>query len=158
MDEKYILEPEDVLKWISYGTQRRSVAATKMNERSSRSHTVFTFVLEQKLFDGSTRTSKLNLVDLAGSERIDTAQTSGSTKEETKNINKSLYYLQYCIINLSTTKSSGGGISGGSVSSQSQDKGKSYVNFRNSKLTRILKDALGGNSKTTLICAASMHK
>ncbi|EAR92060.2 kinesin motor catalytic domain protein (macronuclear) [Tetrahymena thermophila SB210] len=145
LEEKYIKEPEEILYWLSYGTKNRSVTATKMNERSSRSHTVFTLSLEQKLFDGTSRNSKMNLVDLAGSERLDQAQTTGQAKEETKNINRSLYYLQYCIINLSEKKKG------------TDDKDK-YVNFRNSKLTRILKDALGGNSKTTLICAASMNK
>lgn len=71
LEEKYVKEPEEILGWLSVGTLHRSVSATKMNERSSRSHTVFTLILEQKLFDGSTRCSKMNLVDLAGSEKID---------------------------------------------------------------------------------------
>lgn len=145
IEEKYIREPEEILQWLSEGTKCRSVAATKMNERSSRSHTVFSLKLEQKVFDGTSRMSKLSLVDLAGSERLDLAQTSGQSKEETKNINRSLYYLQYCIINLSEKR-------------KGFEEKERYVNFRNSKLTRILKDALGGNSKTTLICAASMNR
>ncbi|EGR33698.1 kinesin motor domain protein, partial [Ichthyophthirius multifiliis] len=75
--EKIIKEPEEILHWLSIGTQNKSVTQTKMNERSSRSHTIFTIFLEQKLTNGIFKLSKLNLVDLAGSEKLDHAQTTG---------------------------------------------------------------------------------
>jgi kinesin family member 5 len=108
-----------------------------MNERSSRSHSIL--ILEQIMSckDGSERRSKLNLVDLAGSERIGKTGATGSTLKEAQNINQSLSTLGRVI--------------------EALGKG-SLPPFRESQLTRLLKESLGGNSKTTLICTASRHR
>ncbi len=89
----------------------------------------------QKNPDGSMKSAKLNLVDLAGSERIAKTGATGKTLEEAKKINLSLTTLGICIKSLT--------------------EGKTHVPFRDSKLTFFLKESLGGNSKTTLVCTAS---
>ena len=106
-----------------------------MNERSSRSHTILVLEFFQKNQDGSTKSAKLNLVDLAGSERIGKTGATGKVLEEAKKINMSLTTLSRVITQLG--------------------KPGSHVPFRDSKLTRLLSESLGGNSKTTLLCTAS---
>lgn len=106
-----------------------------MNERSSRSHTIFVIEVVQTLSDGSKKHAKLNLVDLAGSERIAKTGAKGKTLTEAKQINLSLTTLGLCIKQLT--------------------EDNNYVNFRDSKLTYFLKESLGGNSKTTLVCTCS---
>jgi kinesin family member 5 len=105
-----------------------------MNERSSRSHTILVFEYLQTNSDGSKKTAKLNLVDLAGSERIGKTGASGKLLEEAKKINMSLTTLGRVI------KALGDG---------------GHVPFRDSKLTQLLRESLGGNSKTTLVCTLS---
>lgn len=108
-----------------------------MNAESSRSHSIFVVTVEQKnLQDMSNRSGTLYLVDLAGSEKVGKTGASGQTLEEAKKINKSLTALGMVINALTDGKSS-------------------YVPYRDSKLTRILQESLGGNSKTTLIINAS---
>lgn len=108
-----------------------------MNERSSRSHSIFILSLFQKdIQNDTTRQSRLFFVDLAGSEKIAKTQVSGAQLEEAKNINKSLSALGNVINALTSEK-------------------KEHVPYRDSKLTRLLQDSLGGNSKTTLILACS---
>ena len=86
------------------GQQRRVVASTNQNDRSSRSHTIFVIEFVEKKIDGSTISGKLNLVDLAGSERIAKTGVTGKELEEAKTINKSLTHLGLCIMNLTENK------------------------------------------------------
>ena len=106
-----------------------------MNDRSSRSHTILVIHYKQNNKDGSVKSAKLNLVDLAGSERIAKTNATGKVLEEAKKINQSLTFLGMVIKELS--------------------EGKDHISYRNSKLTTLLKESLGGNSKTTLICTVS---
>jgi hypothetical protein len=126
--------PEDILRLMEEGTERRQVASTELNADSSRSHSVFTIIVEctETTDDGDVRsvTSKLNLVDLAGSERQSKTGASGDTLKEGCNINLSLSALGTVIDTLV--------------------KGKGHVPFRSSPLTMLLKDSLGGSSKTVM--------
>ena len=110
-----------------------------MNEHSSRSHLIFLLSVNQVTMPESTsKTSKLFLIDLAGSEKISKTGAEGKVLEEAKKINLSLTNL-------------------GKVIKALSEKG-GHVPYRDSKLTRILKDSLGGNSKTTLIVTCSPHE
>ncbi|XP_046376200.2 kinesin-like protein KIF14 [Haliotis rufescens] len=138
---------EDVKGWITLGNKNRATAATGMNDKSSRSHSVFTIVMTQtrtERLEGqdhdSSVNSKINLVDLAGSERQSAAQTSGERLREGANINKSLMTLGK-VISL--------------LSDQSTSKKKRYIPYRDSVLTWLLKESLGGNSKTAMIATIS---
>ncbi|KAL0230263.1 hypothetical protein PCE1_003824 [Barthelona sp. PCE] len=129
----------DTMDYLAYGETNRSVASHAMNKGSSRSHSVFQITLQQRdMNKGTTTTGKLNLVDLAGSEKIGKANTQGQMLKEGLAINSSLSALGKVIKELV--------------------EGKDHISYRNSKLTRILQDALGGNSKTTLMIACSPHK
>lgn len=114
------------------------MAETKMNGRSSRSHSIFTLVLEisEKGPDGKDhiRMGKLNMVDLAGSERQKKTEAQGDRLEEAIKINLSLTTLCQVIASLTDAKAT-------------------YVPYRDSKLTRLLQDSLGGNTKTVMIAA-----
>jgi len=110
-----------------------------MNAESSRSHSMFVMTITMNnLDDGSCKTGKLYLVDLAGSEKISKTGAVGQTLEEAKNINKSLTTLGKVIVALT-------------------DKKVTHIPYRESKLTRILSESLGGNSKTLLIITCSPH-
>ena len=145
--ELVVRDSKDLLKLIYQGNAVRRVAATKMNEESSRSHSVFTIKIEQQtvteLAGGVTREqtvkAKLNLVDLAGSERAAKTGASGSTLKEGANINLSLMALGNVINMLSEGK---------------KVKNK-VIPYRDSKLTRLLQESLGGNAATTMIAAIS---
>ncbi|KAL4200409.1 hypothetical protein AMTRI_Chr03g56360 [Amborella trichopoda] len=132
----------DVLQQLVQGAANRKVAATNMNHASSRSHSVFTCVIESKWeAQGVThhRFARLNLVDLAGSERQKSSGAEGERLKEATNINKSLSTLGLVIMNLVNISN-----------------GKSlHVPYRDSKLTFLLQDSLGGNSKTTIIANIS---
>jgi kinesin family protein 5 len=128
---------EEVMDVINLGDSARAVASTNMNAVSSRSHSVFIVKVQQVSEEGSKKEGKLNLVDLAGSEKIGKTGATGQTLEEAKMINKSLSALGQVIKALSD--------------------GKGHIPYRDSKLTRILQEALGGNSKTSLLVAASPH-
>jgi kinesin family protein 18/19 len=125
---------EDVLEFLSRGNANRSQCATDANGTSSRSHAVLTVLVEWRPRTADTsevvRCSKLSLIDLAGSERASATKNKGSVLQEGANINKSLLSLGNCINALA-----------------SGDKNQ-FVPYRNSKLTRLLKDSLGGNCKT----------
>ncbi|GKY99491.1 hypothetical protein MPSEU_000903300 [Mayamaea pseudoterrestris] len=127
---------EDVMKVLALAQSRRCVKATASNKESSRSHMIFTIHFAVTMQDGSVRQGKLNVCDLAGSERLDKSGThhvGGALLEETKAINKSLSTLSNVIERL-----------------QAGDKN---IPFRESKLTFLLQDSLGGNSKTlAIIC------
>ncbi|KAL6618057.1 kinesin-domain-containing protein [Neocallimastix californiae] len=134
---------EEAYKILEIGAWKRSTASTRMNTQSSRSHSVFTLTLQSKFEkDGITQIqeSKLNLVDLAGSERQKLTGTTGPRLLEARNINKSLSALGQVIQSLVDI---------------SNNKKKVHVGYRNSKLTFLLKDSLGGNSKTFLIANIS---
>lgn len=130
---------DDVKRLIDDGTKSRSVAATAMNEVSSRSHAVFTIVLKQTRIEAGLSTelvSKLSLVDLAGSERVSKTKATGARLKEGAEINKSLTTLGRVISALSSER-------------------KPVVPYRDSTLTWLLKDSIGGNSMTTMIATVS---
>ncbi|KAJ1333418.1 kinesin family member 5 [Microdochium nivale] len=139
--EVYVSCVEEVFEVMKRGGNARAVAATNMNQESSRSHSIFVIVVTQKnLETGSSKSGQLFLVDLAGSEKVGKTGASGQTLEEAKKINKSLSAL-------------------GMVINALTDGRSSHVPYRDSKLTRILQESLGGNSRTTLIinCSPSSY-
>lgn len=141
LGEFYAGGVRDVYELLERGGAARAVAATNMNQESSRSHSIFCIEVAQKNVDtGSARSGRLFLVDLAGSEKVGKTGASGQTLEEAKKINKSLSALGMVINALSDGKSS-------------------HIPYRDSKLTRILQESLGGNSRTTLIinCSPSSY-
>ncbi|XP_041635040.1 kinesin-like protein KIF1C isoform X2 [Cheilinus undulatus] len=137
----------DIRDLMDAGNKARTVAATNMNETSSRSHAVFTIVFTQKRRDQMTsldteKVSKISLVDLAGSERADSSGAKGTRLKEGANINKSLTTLGKVISALAEM--------------QSNKKRKSdFIPYRDSVLTWLLKENLGGNSRTAMIAALS---
>ena len=134
----------DIEGYITLGSKYRATASTNMNATSSRSHAVFIVTLTQTevvLGEECSKVSRINLVDLAGSERSDAAGTSGQRLREGSAINKSLHTLGK-VINLLATK-------GGKKSS------KVFIPYRDSVLTWILKDSLGGNAKTGMLATIS---
>jgi kinesin family member 5 len=139
--ELYVGSVDEVYTVLERGGQARMVAATNMNQESSRSHSIFVIEVQQKNTEsGAARSGRLFLVDLAGSEKVGKTGASGQTLEEAKKINKSLSALGMVINALSDGKSS-------------------HIPYRDSKLTRILQESLGGNSRTTLIinCSPSSY-
>ncbi|KAI5592638.1 hypothetical protein BDE02_04G166600 [Populus trichocarpa] len=142
LKEIEVASARDVLHQLIQGAANRKVAATNMNRASSRSHSVFTCIIESKWeSQGVThhRFAQLNLVDLAGSERQKSSGAEGERLKEATNINKSLSTLGLVIMNL-----------------VSISNGKSHhVPYRDSKLTFLLQDSLGGNSKTIIIANIS---
>ena len=144
LSEWAVRSPLDLYALLRRGGGTRTTSATYMNDVSSRSHAVFQITVEQMTTDielkdnkAQIKVGKLNLVDLAGSERIRITGTRGQQLEESKKINKSLSSLGN-VINALTDK-----------------KGKNYIPYRDSKLTRLLQDSLGGNCKTTMIATIS---
>ncbi|TYK29239.1 kinesin-like protein KIN-1 isoform X2 [Cucumis melo var. makuwa] len=135
-----IKDPQEALLTLSKGIANRAVGETQMNIASSRSHCVYMFTIQQESTkDKRARTGKLNLVDLAGSEKVEKTGAEGRVLEEAKTINKSLSALGN-VINALTCGPMGRG---------------NHIPYRDSKLTRILQDALGGNSRTALLCCCS---
>ncbi|XP_036279417.1 kinesin-like protein KIF13B isoform X2 [Pipistrellus kuhlii] len=137
---------KDIESLMSEGNKSRTVAATNMNEESSRSHAVFKITLTHTLYDVKSGTSgekvgKLSLVDLAGSERATKTGAAGDRLKEGSNINKSLTTLGLVI---------------SALADQSAGKTKNkFVPYRDSVLTWLLKDSLGGNSKTAMVATVS---
>ncbi|XP_020591197.1 kinesin-like protein KIN-7L [Phalaenopsis equestris] len=141
--EEIVNSADQVLELIKLGEANRHVGETNMNVRSSRSHTIFRMVIESSAKDSTSsvdaiRVSVLNLVDLAGSERIAKTGAGGVRLKEGKHINKSLMILGNVINKLSEN-----------------GKQRSHIPYRDSKLTRILQPALGGNAKTSIICTVA---
>ncbi|KAF9319375.1 kinesin-like protein Klp8 [Podila horticola] len=146
---------QDIENLMDEGNKARTVAATNMNETSSRSHAVFTVLLTQKRYDIETKletekVSRICLVDLAGSERANSTGATGARLKEGANINKSLTTLGKVISALADASSTPLPKKG--VSKKVTD---AFVPYRDSVLTWLLKDCLGGNSKTTIIAALS---
>ncbi|XP_033209116.1 kinesin-like protein KIF13A [Belonocnema kinseyi] len=138
---------QDIDNLMTEGNKSRTVAATNMNSESSRSHAVFSVILTQTLTDPKSgvsgeKVSRMSLVDLAGSERAVKTGAVGDRLKEGSNINKSLTTLGLVISKLADQSSSG----------KSRDK---FVPYRDSVLTWLLKDNLGGNSKTVMVAAIS---
>lgn len=148
----------DVQDLFTRGAAQRAVGATEMNAQSSRSHAVFTIYVKSQStgdIEGlSKKVSKFHLIDLAGSERADRTGASGSRLKEGAAINQSLSALGNVINAL--TKGTGRGKD--SKKQAVQNRKKSHVPYRSSKLTRLLQDSLGGNSYTMLICNISPAK
>lgn len=135
--ERFVCNPEEVMNLIEEGKQNRHISVTNMNEHSSRSHSVFLINVKQENEETQKQlTGKLYLVDLAGSEKVSKTGAEGQTLDEAKNINKSLSAL-------------------GNVISALAEGNKSHIPYRDSKLTRILQESLGGNSRTTIIICGS---
>ncbi|TVY76107.1 Kinesin-like protein KIF1C [Lachnellula suecica] len=135
----------EILKHMKIGDASRTTASTKMNDTSSRSHSVFTIMLKQIHHDMETdetteRTARIRLVDLAGSERAKATEATGARLREGSNINKSLTTLGRVIGALADPKQQ-----------RSGKRNKDVVPYRDSILTWLLKDSLGGNSKTAMI-------
>ncbi|KAL5506186.1 hypothetical protein EMCRGX_G007780 [Ephydatia muelleri] len=137
LSEHVVRNTDEILHLVKLGSHQRTTAATKSNKDSSRSHAVFTIIVEHAQYDSSGGSGsvitigKMRMVDLAGSERLDTDAES-KQQEETKNINVSHHTFGKVVTALTTP-------------------GARHIPYRESKLTRILQDSLGGNCKTTLI-------
>ncbi|XP_032904437.1 kinesin-like protein KIF1B isoform X12 [Amblyraja radiata] len=142
----------DIADLMDAGNKARTVAATNMNETSSRSHAVFTIVFTQKRHDVETdlcteKVSKISLVDLAGSERADSTGAKGTRLKEGANINKSLTTLGKVISALAEVDN---------APSKSKKKKKTdFIPYRDSVLTWLLRENLGGNSRTAMVAALS---
>lgn len=140
---------QDIHDLIDEGNKARTVAATNMNETSSRSHAVFTIFFTQRRVDKMTgleteKVSKISLVDLAGSERADSTGAKGTRLKEGANINKSLTTLGKVISALAEV-----------ASKNKKSKKADFIPYRDSVLTWLLRENLGGNSKTAMIAAIS---
>ncbi|XP_023660645.1 kinesin-1 heavy chain [Paramormyrops kingsleyae] len=134
--ERFVCSPEEVMDTIDEGKSNRHVAVTNMNEHSSRSHSIFLINVKQENTQTEQKLSgKLFLVDLAGSEKVSKTGAEGAVLDEAKNINKSLSALGNVISALA--------------------EGTTYVPYRDSKMTRILQDSLGGNCRTTIVICCS---
>ncbi|XP_075881385.1 kinesin heavy chain [Nelusetta ayraudi] len=135
--ERFVTSPEEVMDVIDEGKANRHVAVTNMNEHSSRSHSIFLINIKQENVETEQKlVGKLYLVDLAGSEKVSKTGAEGSVLDEAKNINKSLSAL-------------------GNVIAALAEGTKSHVPYRDSKMTRILQDSLGGNCRTTMFICCS---
>jgi len=134
--ERFVSSPEEVMEVIAEGKANRHIAVTNMNEHSSRSHSIFLINVKQENTETQKKLSgKLYLVDLAGSEKVSKTGAEGTVLDEAKNINKSLSALGNVISALS--------------------EGNGYIPYRDSKMTRILQESLGGNSRTTIVICCS---
>ncbi|NWQ96249.1 KIF6 protein, partial [Burhinus bistriatus] len=131
---------EEALNLLFLGDTNRMIAETPMNQASTRSHCIFTIHISSKELGSATiRRSKLHLVDLAGSERVAKTGVGGHLLTEAKYINLSLHYLEQVIIALA-------------------EKNRSHIPYRNSMMTSVLRDSLGGNCMTTMIATLSIDK
>ena len=135
LSSEYLDSVDSLMDVLTVGGANKTVASTDMNARSSRSHSVLQVTLVQKNEEGSSKSGKFTFVDLAGSERVDKTNAVGQTFEEAKKINLSLTCLANVIKSLSN--------------------GNPHIPYRDSKLTRILQESLGGNTKTMLILCCS---
>ena len=132
--QKNIFSVSDGMKYISNALKNRVTASTNMNDVSSRSHAVLTIYVDQE-FENETISSRLNLCDLCGSEDIRKSEVTGINLVEAQKINLSLTMLGTVIVSITN--------------------GNPHIPYRDSKLTFLLRDSLGGNNKTTILAAAS---
>lgn len=137
-DPVTVFSPEDIFKNIQQAQRRVHLASTNKNERSSRSHTILMLQYKEINLEGSEKTAKLNLVDLAGSENVKETGATGIVLKEAGKINQSLTVLSLVISKLIS--------------------GESHIPYKDSKLTHLLSESLGGNSRTTVICTARRAK
>ena len=143
LSEWAVRGPNDIYALLERGASCRAISNTNMNDVSSRSHAVFMIIVEQLIGDNElngqqiTKVGRLNLVDLAGSERTRVTGATGKQLEESKKINKSLSAL------------------GNVINALTDPKGRTHIPYRDSKLTRLLENSLGGNCKTTMIATIS---
>lgn len=136
----FVTSEREVHDLLKTGAAARAVGETQMNQQSSRSHSIFIFTLEQtNTADNTKKKAKLFMVDLAGSEMVKHTGSEGVTLREAQHINKSLSALSNVITSLS-------------------ERHHSHIPYRNSKLTRLLQDAIGGNCRTSLIICCSPAK
>lgn len=145
LTEEYVCQVKDVIQLLVKGLSNRKTGATSINLESSRSHCVFTCVVKCRskiMPDGpnSLRTSRINLVDLAGSERQKSTHATGERLKEAGNINRSLSQLG-SLINI--------------LAEVSQSGKHRHVPYRDSKLTFLLQESLGGNAKLAMVCTVS---
>ncbi|TLD27346.1 hypothetical protein PspLS_05337 [Pyricularia sp. CBS 133598] len=148
---------DEILRYMKMGDRSRTTASTKMNDTSSRSHAVFTIMLKQIHHDMETdetteRSSRIRLVDLAGSERAKATEATGQRLREGSNINKSLTTLGRVIAALADPKHVS---TPKKKNKQQRTGGEQIVPYRDSILTWLLKDSLGGNSKTAMIACVA---
>ncbi|XP_002414775.3 uncharacterized protein LOC8041507 isoform X1 [Ixodes scapularis] len=140
LTEQTVCSMEAVMKAMQLGERHRHIGCTNLNARSSRSHTIFKMVIESRVRgeeeDNTVTVSHLNLVDLAGSERTTEARTTGERFREGNFINTSLMALSRVISMLSRGE-------------------QGFINYRDSKLTRILQNSLGGNAHTAIVCTVT---
>ncbi|KAI7849860.1 hypothetical protein BDC45DRAFT_546816 [Circinella umbellata] len=136
--EESVSTPRQLLELLQKGSIARTTASTDMNRTSSRSHAIFSVILKQSLEDGTRITSKFHFVDLAGSERLKRTNAVGDRAKEGISINTGLLAL-------------------GNVISALGDESRkvSHIPYRDSKLTRLLQDSLGGNSQTLMLACVS---
>ncbi|KAJ1983306.1 hypothetical protein H4R34_001361 [Dimargaris verticillata] len=149
LSKMVVTSHKDIEDLMVLGNKARTVAATQMNATSSRSHAVFTIILTQTRFDVETslsteKVSRVSLVDLAGSERANSTGAKGTRLKEGANINKSLTTLGKVISALADQ--------GSATGKKAKD---TFIPYRDSTLTWLLKDSLGGNSRTAMIAAIS---
>eukprot|EP00299_Pterocystis_sp_00344_P010059 c4415_g1_i2.p1 GENE.c4415_g1_i2~~c4415_g1_i2.p1 ORF type:complete len:725 (-),score=169.32 c4415_g1_i2:171-2345(-) len=137
VSQEFVGSVVDVYALMALGDVGKRKCATSMNPNSSRSHCCFSIIIEQKTTEGKQSRAQLNLIDLAGSERVAKSQAVGQSFEEAKKINLSLTMLSQVINALADNSS--------------------HVPYRGSKLTRLLQNSLGGNSKTSIVVACSPH-
>lgn len=144
LSEWAVRSPNEIYSLMQKGAMSRATASTKMNDVSSRSHAVFIIIVEHMSHDEESngareiRVGKLNLVDLAGSERVRVTGATGKRLEECKKINQSLSALGNVISALTDQK-----------------QPKTHIPYRDSKITRLLEDSLGGNCITTMMAMVS---
>jgi kinesin family protein 6/9 len=133
---------EEALNFLFLGDTNRAIGETEMNLSSSRSHCIFTILVEaRKRGSDTVIRSKLNLVDLAGSERVHKTNSTGQTLREAQHINASLFYLEMVIVALYERSKKG--------------KESTHIPYRNSMMTSVLRDSLGGNCKTIMVATIS---
>ncbi|XP_030854411.1 kinesin-like protein KIF6 [Strongylocentrotus purpuratus] len=131
---------EEALNWLFLGDTNRMIAETPMNQASTRSHCIFTIHVSVREAGSATlRRAKVHLVDLAGSERVAKTGVGGNLLKEAKYINLSLHFLEQVIVALS-------------------EKSRTHIPYRNSMMTAVLRDSLGGNCMTTMIATCSVEK
>jgi len=140
LSEWIVRNPNEISSLMLKGQESRAIACTRMNDLSSRSHAVFIINVEQVFeteFGTEMKVGKLNIVDLAGSERVRVTGATGKRLEESKKINQSLSAL------------------GNVISALTDSRARTHIPYRDSKLTRLLEDSLGGNCKTCMMAMIS---